>query len=195
MAGLFPSAETFSAFKVILRATSRGGRSDDRETHKPRWPDPSCWRSEPFCRQGMEDVIENLPSRVPRGQCGARDSGARDSGAACKPRHGRPFTRMQGLSFVIRVSGGEGRVIPHRRRHFHFGRHSVGIGTSIFLIAVGAVLKYAVTTSVSVIGLDVVGVILMIAGIVGVVLSLLWMTIWADRTRGRTVARDGVVRE
>jgi hypothetical protein len=35
----------------------------------------------------------------------------------------------------------------------------------------------------------------MVAGIVGLLLSLLWMTIWADRTRGRGVARDGVVRE
>lgn len=67
----------------------------------------------------------------------------------------------------------------------------MGIGTSIFLIAVGAVLKYAVTASVEGIDLNVVGVILMVAGIVGLVLSLLWMTIWADRTRDR----GGVVRE
>jgi uncharacterized membrane protein YedE/YeeE len=70
----------------------------------------------------------------------------------------------------------------------------VGIGTSIFLIAVGAILKYAVTASVSGIDLQVVGVILMIVGVVGLLLSLLWMAIWADRRR--TVARDGgVVRE
>jgi hypothetical protein len=72
----------------------------------------------------------------------------------------------------------------------------LGIGTSIFLIALGAVLKYAVTASVSGIDLNVVGVILMVAGIVGLLLSLLWMTIWADRTRGRGVVREGgVVRE
>jgi hypothetical protein len=70
----------------------------------------------------------------------------------------------------------------------------LGIGTSIFLIALGAVLKYAVTASVEGIDLNVVGVILMVAGVVGLVLSLLWMTIWADRTRGR-VADGGVVRE
>ena len=55
----------------------------------------------------------------------------------------------------------------------------MGIGTSIFLIAVGAILKYAVTAHVSGINVHVVGVILMIAGVVGIVLSLLWMTIWA----------------
>ena len=71
----------------------------------------------------------------------------------------------------------------------------MGRGTSIFLIALGAVLKYAVTASVSGIDVNTVGVILMIAGIVGLLLSLLWMTIWADRTRGRAVVRDGGVRE
>ena len=67
----------------------------------------------------------------------------------------------------------------------------MGIGTSIFLIALGAVLKYAVTATVSGVDINTVGVILMIVGIVGLLLSVLWMTIWADRTRGRA----GVVRE
>jgi hypothetical protein len=70
----------------------------------------------------------------------------------------------------------------------------VGIGTSIFLIAVGAILKYAVTASVSGVELDVVGVILMVVGVVGLLLSLLWMTIWADRRRA-TVRDGGVVRD
>jgi len=70
----------------------------------------------------------------------------------------------------------------------------MGIGTSIFLIAVGAILKYAVTAHVSGINVHVVGVILMTAGVVGIVLSLLWMTIWADRRR-RGVVTDGRVVE
>jgi hypothetical protein len=69
----------------------------------------------------------------------------------------------------------------------------VGIGTSIFLIAVGAILKYAVTADVSGVNLDTVGVILMVVGIVGLLLSLLWMTIWADRRRGRAVVADRAV--
>ncbi len=67
----------------------------------------------------------------------------------------------------------------------------MGIGTSIFLIAVGAILKYAVTAHVSGVNLNTVGLILMIVGIVRLLLSLLWMTIWADRRRQRTVVRDG----
>jgi hypothetical protein len=70
----------------------------------------------------------------------------------------------------------------------------VGIGTSIFLIAVGAILRYAITTNVEGVDLDVVGLILMIVGIVGLVLSFLWMTMWADRRRG-VVGERAVVRE
>jgi uncharacterized protein DUF6458 len=68
----------------------------------------------------------------------------------------------------------------------------VGIGTSIFLIAVGAILKYAVTADVEGVEVGTVGVILMVVGVVGLLLSLLWMTIWADRRRA-VVAEDGAV--
>jgi predicted ABC-type sugar transport system permease subunit len=46
------------------------------------------------------------------------------------------------------------------------------IGSSLFLIAVGAILKYAVTAHIAGIDLQVVGVILMIVGVVGLVLGL-----------------------
>ena len=69
----------------------------------------------------------------------------------------------------------------------------MGIGTSIFLIAVGAILRYAITTNVEGVDLDVVGLILMIVGVIGLVLSFLWMTMWADRRRGAVVG-DGVAR-
>lgn len=47
------------------------------------------------------------------------------------------------------------------------------IGSSLFLIALGAILKFAVTASVAGVDLQVVGVILMIIGIVGLVLGVL----------------------
>ena len=56
------------------------------------------------------------------------------------------------------------------------------IGSSIFLIAVGAILRYAVTDSVSGVNLEVVGLILMIAGVVGPAIGLFMMT-----TAGRRV--------
>jgi len=46
------------------------------------------------------------------------------------------------------------------------------IGSSLVLIAIGAILRFAVTTSVSGISLSTVGVILMVVGIAGLVISL-----------------------
>jgi divalent metal cation (Fe/Co/Zn/Cd) transporter len=48
----------------------------------------------------------------------------------------------------------------------------MGIGMSIFLIALGAILRYAVTVSISGIELQTVGLILMIVGIVGLVITV-----------------------
>ena len=59
------------------------------------------------------------------------------------------------------------------------------IGTSIFLIAAGAILRYAVTAAVEGVSLTTVGLILMIVGIVGLVVSLLFMLVW-DPWRART---------
>jgi hypothetical protein len=49
----------------------------------------------------------------------------------------------------------------------------MGIGTSVFLLAVGALLAFAVSADVSGISLSAVGVILMIAGVVGLVVALI----------------------
>ena len=67
----------------------------------------------------------------------------------------------------------------------------MGIGTSVVLIAVGAILKWAVTDTVSGVSLATIGVILMVAGVIGLLFSLLFASAWADR-RG-TVVRDRVV--
>jgi cation transporter-like permease len=59
------------------------------------------------------------------------------------------------------------------------------IGTSIVLIAIGAILKYAVTAHVSGIDLQTVGTILMIVGILGLILSLLYTFAWSSGARRR----------
>lgn len=66
----------------------------------------------------------------------------------------------------------------------------MGIGTSIFLIALGAILKFAVTATVSGIELATVGVILMVVGVIGLLFSLM---ILARADRGAAVTRDRVV--
>jgi Domain of unknown function (DUF6458) len=67
----------------------------------------------------------------------------------------------------------------------------MGIGTSIFLIALGAILYFAVDASVSGLDIATVGLILMICGILGLVISLFLLSS-ARRSVGtdRTVVRD-----
>jgi hypothetical protein len=60
----------------------------------------------------------------------------------------------------------------------------MSIGASIFLIATGAILRYAVTAEVSGIELQTVGLILMIVGIIGLVISLAVIFL-RDDGRGR----------
>jgi Domain of unknown function (DUF6458) len=62
----------------------------------------------------------------------------------------------------------------------------VTLGTSLFLVAVGAILRYAVTASVSGIDLQTVGLALMIVGAVGAILSLIWMFIASRRSAAVT---------
>jgi hypothetical protein len=68
------------------------------------------------------------------------------------------------------------------------------IGASIFLIAVGAILKYAVTATIAGVEIQTVGLILMIAGVVGLLIGL-FLLIQTDRRRPAYYDdRDPVVR-
>jgi beta-lactamase regulating signal transducer with metallopeptidase domain len=64
----------------------------------------------------------------------------------------------------------------------------MGIGTSIFLIAVGAILKFAVTASISGLEIATIGVILMVVGVIGLLISLFFLT----QNRDRVVAAPPV---
>jgi Na+/proline symporter len=55
----------------------------------------------------------------------------------------------------------------------------MGLGVGIFLIAVGAILAFAVNASSSAVDLDAVGWILMGVGFISVLLSLLFWQSWA----------------
>lgn len=61
------------------------------------------------------------------------------------------------------------------------------IGASIFLIAIGAILTFAVNVSSNAIDLDAIGAILMIAGLVGLLVSLFF---WSTAS-SRRAAADG----
>ena len=63
----------------------------------------------------------------------------------------------------------------------------MGIGTSIFLLAVGAILAFAATDAISGVDLTVVGYILMAAGALGLIISM----VVANRApRDRVVTRE-----
>ena len=72
----------------------------------------------------------------------------------------------------------------------------MGIGVSIFLMAVGAILAFAVNVSAEGINLDTVGVILIILGLVGLLTSLVLWDDWSPRRRtvGYDDGRDVIVR-
>lgn len=62
----------------------------------------------------------------------------------------------------------------------------MGIGVSIFLLAVGAILTFAVEASVSGLDIGAVGIILMVCGAIGLLLTMLVFG-RRDRAVGETV--------
>lgn len=66
----------------------------------------------------------------------------------------------------------------------------MGIGVSIFLLALGAILTFAVNASVSGLDISVIGVILMVAGALGLLLTMLVLN---RGTRSGVVTEERVV--
>ena len=68
----------------------------------------------------------------------------------------------------------------------------MGIGVSVFLLAIGAILTFAVDVQTNGFNLDAIGVILMIAGAVGL-LMFLFVVGRRDRDRGGVVGGERVI--
>ena len=67
----------------------------------------------------------------------------------------------------------------------------MGVGSSIVLIAIGAILDFAVDVHTTVVDLQTVGLILMIVGAVGLVVSIIFWRSWGGYHRSRRVVHDG----
>jgi Domain of unknown function (DUF6458) len=69
----------------------------------------------------------------------------------------------------------------------------MGIGVSLILIAIGAILTWAVTAEVSGVDITTVGVILMVVGLAGGLISLVFWSSWGGfgGYHRETVVRDG----
>ncbi|MEV6599097.1 DUF6458 family protein [Actinoplanes sp. NPDC051346] len=63
----------------------------------------------------------------------------------------------------------------------------MGIGGSIFLLALGAILAFAVNADISGLDINVVGYVLMLAGLIGLVITV-WY--WNSRRRPTTVVEQ-----
>jgi beta-lactamase regulating signal transducer with metallopeptidase domain len=61
------------------------------------------------------------------------------------------------------------------------------IGSSILLIAVGAILRYAITAHVSGINIQTAGTIMLILGIVGLILAVIYTFYWSRAQRPNEV--------
>ena len=70
----------------------------------------------------------------------------------------------------------------------------MGIGTSIFLFAIGAILAFAVNVTTTGFNLNTIGVILMIVGAVGILLSLAFWSSWGGFNSRSTVVQGGGAR-
>ncbi len=66
----------------------------------------------------------------------------------------------------------------------------MGIGTSLFLIAVGAILYFAVNADVSGLEISTVGLILIVIGVLGLLISFFFLSSARRATTERTVVRD-----
>ena len=70
----------------------------------------------------------------------------------------------------------------------------MGLGVGIFLVAVGAILAFAVHATTSAVNVHTVGWILMAVGAIGILLSLIFWSTWAGPgyfSRRRTVVDEG----
>ena len=70
----------------------------------------------------------------------------------------------------------------------------MGIAVSILLIAVGAVLTWGVTAEAEGLDVNAIGVILMIVGLLGLVISMIFWSSWGGFHRRATYVDGGPVR-
>jgi hypothetical protein len=66
----------------------------------------------------------------------------------------------------------------------------MGIGTSLFLIAVGAILYFAVDADISGLEITTIGIILMVIGVIGLLISLFLIGSARRGATERTAYRD-----
>jgi hypothetical protein len=79
--------------------------------------------------------------------------------------------------------------VPTRSSAGHRGKKEVivGIGVSVFLLAIGAILAFAIEVEAEGLNLNTIGVILMVVGAIGLLFSMLFWSSFAAGRRGDVV--------
>ena len=69
----------------------------------------------------------------------------------------------------------------------------MGLGVSLFLIAAGAILVWGVNATVAGLDVNAIGVILMVVGIIGLILSMIFWSSWGGihGARRETYVEEG----
>jgi hypothetical protein len=85
----------------------------------------------------------------------------------------------------------QGGAWPLEQPDWRVAFRAMTFAAAIFLIAAGAILRYAITAHSSVVNLDTLGLILMIVGFAGLILAFVQELIWTDRVdRARRPPED-----
>jgi hypothetical protein len=69
----------------------------------------------------------------------------------------------------------------------------MGIGTGIFLFAVGAIMRFAVSVQTEGFNVHTIGIILMVAGAATTILSMFFLESWGGFQRGGARPGEGTV--
>ena len=91
---------------------------------------------------------------------------------------------------VTRTGRGGARLSPSGWRVREEVAIAVTIGASVALIVIGAILRFGVTWQPAHVDLQVIGVILMVAGVLGLALSLLFMVLRRNDRRSAQVYEE-----
>ena len=92
-----------------------------------------------------------------------------------------------------RIRGGRAGVIPAGKCRSSEGRHGMGIGVSLLLIAAGAVLAFAVSVTGNGFNIHTIGIILLVVGAIGAVTSMVFWSSWGGI--GGTSRRETIVED
>ena len=95
-----------------------------------------------------------------------------------------------GLARVTRAGRGDSPLAPSLLEGAEEVAIAMTIGASVALIVVGAILRFGVTWKPAHVDLQVIGVILMVAGVLGLVLSLLFMVLRRNDRRSAQVYEE-----